>query len=472
MNFVKHLPPVLLGAAILSMIGFYNGYPLVYSDSGTYIYSGWINEVPIDRPIAYGFFIRLLGSFSLWTVLLAQNFLTSFILYQTFLYFFTPGKKTNFYFYLTTIFLTLFSAIAWYSNQIMPDFLTPVMGLGLFILFFQREMGVLKFILIALAVVFAIITHFSHLLIASLLAGILVVCNFVLFKKRMQKHGVQVGWPRALLVMVIACSGWLALPTLNKLVSGEFYSSKSSHVFFMASMADKGILTNFLKENCSKPDYADCKLCLYKDEIPRTVPDFIWDGRDSSVFHLTGGWHDSKAEYNKIIRATLIDPKYSSQHLYMSLVYGFTQLFENGIGHGLAIYRKGTAPYDVILQKYRMEHKMYINSNQANGGLVSLLTFINSVNFLLLMGAMLFLIYIYFSPDKKNFNRTTVMFISVMLLIIVLNAMITAGLSAPYGRYQARVTWLMELALIIFGIKNWEAIKSSFYRILKKPVND
>jgi hypothetical protein len=47
---------------------FWNGFPFIYPDIGTYLGSGFIPEMPIDRPIAYGLFIfaTSLGGLSLW----------------------------------------------------------------------------------------------------------------------------------------------------------------------------------------------------------------------------------------------------------------------------------------------------------------------------------------------------------------------------------------------------------------------
>ena len=42
-----------IGALLLSLIGLYNGYPLVYSDTGTYIYSGFDMFIPVDRPLPF-----------------------------------------------------------------------------------------------------------------------------------------------------------------------------------------------------------------------------------------------------------------------------------------------------------------------------------------------------------------------------------------------------------------------------------
>jgi hypothetical protein len=471
MGKLKDLYPILLGAFILSIIAFANGYPLVYSDTGTYIMSGKDLFVPLDRPVAYGLFIRWFGPISLWTVIIAQNIITAGILYHAFKMFFERSQKHSFYFYLTIAFLMLFTGVSWYSNQIIPDLFTPIILLSIFILFFDQKIKPFAFVVISIVVVFSIVTHFSHLLISSLISIIIVISNWFIFKKRLLRHQLHISLKRALLVLAILNSGWIIMPTINWAVSGEFYTSKSSHIFFIASMADKGILTRFLKDKCDEPAFNDCKLCAYKDSIPGSSSAFIWDPGTETVFQKTGGWANSEREYKKIIRGSLTDPKYLSQHIYISLGGALSQLFENNIMHGLSPYREESAPWIGISKKYAIESNIYLNSKQSLNSLKLLLhaDLINDINYLLLFISLLMVIIIYFAPIRKQFNRSSVLFLSVMLLGIVINSCVTAGLNGPYGRYQARVVWLMEFALIIVMIINWNVIKKAIYQVFRKP---
>ena len=50
---------LLLGTILLSWAAFYNGFPLIYSDTSTYLESGFVLETPLDRPITYGLLMRL-----------------------------------------------------------------------------------------------------------------------------------------------------------------------------------------------------------------------------------------------------------------------------------------------------------------------------------------------------------------------------------------------------------------------------
>lgn len=73
-NLNKHILNFVLfslSVILLIMPAIVNGYPLVYSDSGTYIGSGFEGIVPVDRPIAYGLFVRHISvAYSLWFVIL------------------------------------------------------------------------------------------------------------------------------------------------------------------------------------------------------------------------------------------------------------------------------------------------------------------------------------------------------------------------------------------------------------------
>ena len=66
---------IFIGAIALIWPAFYNGFPLVYSDTGTYLESGFVLETPLDRPITYGVLIRIfsLNGLTIWTLPFYQS---------------------------------------------------------------------------------------------------------------------------------------------------------------------------------------------------------------------------------------------------------------------------------------------------------------------------------------------------------------------------------------------------------------
>ncbi|MBK6774919.1 MAG: hypothetical protein IPG74_03390 [Flavobacteriales bacterium] len=61
----------LLTGTAIAVIALINGYPLVYSDSGTYIMNAFTLAQIEDRPIGYGLIIHAITwKATLWTVVL------------------------------------------------------------------------------------------------------------------------------------------------------------------------------------------------------------------------------------------------------------------------------------------------------------------------------------------------------------------------------------------------------------------
>ena len=229
----------------------------------------------------------------------------------------------------------------------------------------------------------------------------------------------------------------------------------------MAHLVDAGILEKFLNENCNSKEYKDYKLCNYKDSLPKDLATFLWES--NGVFSKTGGWLDSKDEYNKIIHKMLKNPKYLTLNIYKSFTYGCDQLFKNEIGQGLSAYNQGSAPYGQIHWRFHDELNNYLNSRQNlwNGVNLDLKT-LNSFNLVLNIVSVFCILIIFFTPLWRQINKMTLKFLIFSLIAIIVNAFVTAGLNSPCERYQARVVWLLPLALLIIIITNIQEIKKLF----------
>ncbi len=454
---IHHLLIILSGSFILMIISFYNGYPLVYSDTGTYIYSGFDKFVPVDRPIVYGLFINLVSlKTSLWLVVFVQNFLTSFIMYEVCTLLINKNNL-SLYFYSILLFLTFLTGIGWYSNQIMPDLFTPISILILFLLFYSPGIRLPKLSIYSLLFILSLTVHFTHLLIVILVTIAIIIVEYVLKKKNF--FPVQYFKKRRiLLVLGLIISAWILVPTINYLVEKKFNVSKGSHVFLMAHLADTGILEKFLQENCTRDEYKECKLCYYKDSIPHDLATFLWE--NNGVFSKTGGWNESEVEYNKIINGTLKKPGYLILNIYKSFSYGIIQLFRNEIGQGLTAYNEGSAPYGQIDWRFHNERNNYLNARQNlwNGSMLDLKT-LNLFNLLLNMISLLSLVYLFSTPLLRQINSLSLHLLIFCLIAIIINAFVTAGLNAPCERFQARIVWLLPFAILIISITNWEVVK-------------
>ena len=457
MKLSKVILLLLFATFILSIIGFYNGYPLVYSDTGTYIYCGFNLFIPKDRPIPYGLFIRFFSlRFSLWLVVFVQNFLTAFVIYEV-LRTIKIKKNRIAVIYLSIItFLVMVTGIGWYSNQIMPDFFAPLVIMSIYILLHKRKIMDFSGIFIALLLIFSLVVHFTHMMIGTVLLLVLVIFRF-----SRNKYFGAITLQRIGIISVLVLSSWIILPGVNYLIERKFIFSKGSHVFLMAHLVDTGILEKFLNENCTDKEYKDCKLCQYKDVLPGDLSQFLWE---DSILTKTGGWNESEKEYNKIIFGTLKQPKYLFLNIWKSGTYGLVELTQNHIGAGLSPYRKGSAPWGQISWRFHTELNSYLNARQnIFNGMNMNLDHINVIQSYLLVLSLLLLIYFFTTPILKTLDPGSVSFLFLTILGIVVNAFVTGGLNSPTSRFEARVVWLLPFALIIILVKNYKVILKKVY---------
>jgi len=137
-KYVIEFSPLIL-ICILIWPAIYNGYPLVYSDTGTYISSGFSGVVPVDRPIIYGWFVRYMSlSHSLWFVLLAQAVTVFFEIYMVARRFISGN--TVFIAMLITCILSFTTGLSNYTSQIMPDIFSALSIMGFAVILTAERM--------------------------------------------------------------------------------------------------------------------------------------------------------------------------------------------------------------------------------------------------------------------------------------------------------------------------------------------
>ncbi|MFW5819801.1 MAG: hypothetical protein ACOCWA_00820, partial [Bacteroidota bacterium] len=401
-----------IGTLLVSLIGLYNGYPLVYSDTGTYISSGFEKFVPWDRPVTYGLFLEFFSvRYSAWFIILIQNLLTAFVIYQVIKLFFSDKKYFNLLYYVITLFLVVLTSVGWYTNQLMPDFFAPLFMLSFFILIMGKKVSLHSQIILSIILLLSLLTHFSHIFIGTLLA-ILTIALKLGFKTRLEDLAAK----RIIVVSSIVFSSWFILPAINYGVEKNFIFSKGSHVFLMAHLNDTGILEKFLDENCSREAFDGNKLCHYKDSLPTDLASFIWSGQ---ILEKTGGWENSAEDYNQIIYSTLKQPEYLLLNLYRSFTYGMIQLTRIDIGEGLTAYNEGSAPYGQIHWRFHDELNNYLNSRQNKWGGANLNFETLNVFHTLLIVLCLFIIILIFSSSLRLVLESRALIFLIFIIIAI-----------------------------------------------------
>lgn len=265
-------------------------------------------------------------------------------------------------------------------------------------------------------------THLTHLVNHSLLIGAIFL-SIVLFGK-----GTQYSTINCLILLVC---------TLNLLAISGSAIAKSRNVIQMGSLAENGVLYDYLKNNCTTHQYA---LCSTIDQLKNiNGSDFIWP--ENSPVNRTDGWHKSRKEYGEIIHNIFLSPHYLTIFVRNSIAQTFKQFTSFDIGYGNISYKRGSTPFDAMLEYMPFALSDYQDSYQYQESM-------NWITFWKALHCYGFYLCLFLLPLlsflQPNNNRRTVQLISLLaLLMLFVNAWSSTTFSCINSRYQSRYTWIV-----------------------------
>lgn len=426
-----HLAMVLAGALLILVPVLWNGFPLVYADTGTYLRSAFQGFVPVDRPYWYGVFVRItsLGGHTLWGVVVAQALLCSAYIHAI-LRMHLP-RISHIRSLMIIAVLAVFSGLGWYAGQLMPDVFTGIGCLAVYMLL-REERSTLLRVLDACVIVIAGWVHLSNLIILPL-AGVVLLLAEGRIKERIKRF--------ALVTLVTAVS-WCGLAIANYAVDGRAYISRGGHVFLMGRLLETGVLERWLNDHCGSGGY---RICGYHDDLPVNAEKFMWE--DRSPLAWADGWDSTRVEYNAIVRSAFAEPRYWGAHLMGSLRSTGHQLTLWHLGESLTgqYFRDPTSPPAFMIRNH-MEHEYeaYLGSRQ-NGGNGELNIFLPNLLYRCLMVISL-LAAVWLWRKASRDQRALLVF---AVAVILVGAWVCASLSMADARYLARASWLLPLCVAV-----------------------
>jgi len=401
---------------------FYNGFPIVYSDSSTYIVSGFGLDMPMDRPLLYGILLRIfsLNGISLWFVTFFQALIVSYLIFLLMELF--VGRKEPRYTLFVILFLSLFTGLSWVVSQLMADVFTPIALLCAIIIISKESNQKPNFVLY-LIYTLSIGTHISHVLMFS---GLLLLTFFIknLFFQTIDYKKVN-----------YKIFSLLGLTVLTILSMGAPIA-KSKHVFFMGAMVEHGITKKFLDENCNNKPY---QLCAYKDSFPEKAWQFVWN--ESSPLYKIGGWKKSEKEFNEIIHETLTQPKYIILHIQESVKATIQQMSLFAIGDGNGSFLEGTLLFERVAKYFPNDLSLYRMSKQSNSNIGFIDTFNPVYNFIIIVSSCLLL---FFFVQQKVYENPKQTFICVLIILgVLINAWDCGTFANAIDRLGCKMMWLI-----------------------------
>ena len=288
--------PWLVGLLIASSIIFsgaaiYNGFPLVFPDSGGYVAT---QAAPFRSPF-YGILILFFHlKTNLWPIVFVQGLVVAHVLYMAVRVVFGGVDVPRFL--LLAVLMTGLTSLPWFSGQIMPDIFAPLLVLTLTMLAFCRaDLNRLEIAYFFLLATGAIAVHTTHLPLAVGLVLVLLAVSLVL-----RRWGNFTVGALGLLVgpSVLAT---LALVSVNLVVYGAPSISPGGPGFLLARSYADGPAYQYLQEACPEAGY---ELCAHLERLPRDTEEFLWS--PDSPFKQVNGFATLQQEASAIVREATI----------------------------------------------------------------------------------------------------------------------------------------------------------------------
>lgn len=427
----------------------YNGYPLFYSDSGTYMRSSIELEMPMDRPLFYGIFLRITAMQArLWVPVVVQGFITWWILNRTMKRLFPDfGWIAQGSVYLL---LAVLTGLPWYTAQIMPDLFTALAVLLVYLIYADRPAPTPIRITYFILLFVAIGTHFSNTLIVGLVAGtvVLVCC------RRIYRN--QDGF-RASSLGIFAVLGVVSLAhcLCNYVQYDTFRMSRGTNLFLVAKCCETPLLITYMRENHNHIAFPFPESEI--DSIPNSACGFLWEAK-SPLNNPNVDRIAMNTAFGPVMEDLLSQPKYRNWFIREAFASTWTQLHMHRVGSGLVPYRENTPPYALMESEFRSELPQYRNAFQQRHTMeINYHRFIS--NAVYCCSVLIIIVGSCFRVIRSKLG----LFIGIVVLGVVANAFITASLANVYDRLQVRVVWLTTFLAIVICMelfRYWKAART------------
>jgi hypothetical protein len=431
-----------VGSLLLCFTAFYNGYPLIYPDTGAYLWSGFRGEVPIDRPLLYGLFVRHMSlSTSLWFVVVAQGILIGSAVFL-FVKHLLPRSRYHVWYLILTTVLVLCTGISVRNSQIMPDIFAALPALSLSVLLFGQGVSRGARWYLGLLTVVGLVMHSSH---PPIYVGTLLLLSLAWALRWWRTRELPIRARDGALAWGLVILAWLTIPTVHVLFGGPFQSNQGSHIFFMGQLNGMGLLQPYLKKHCDPEN--PYFLCEYQGQIPM---DYLWDS--NSPLYKTGGWAEQDPEvYARLSSDILTDPGYFKLFLIKVIFGTFHQFFHFHTGN-TPEQRSQSSGYQAIQNYFPYEIYPLVFARQWIEDRLDH-TALNRRERVLIFACLLVVALLMLQPGwVKRIPPSLLWSLTLIMVMLVVNAAICGGLSSGNMRYQNRVVWLLPLVLGLIAL--------------------
>lgn len=424
--------PVAALAMIAALLwpALWNGFPIVFHDTGGYLDAAVSGILANGRSTLYGFFLRLGIPTSFWLNVIVQAGTVAWLIAVTLRAHGLGGRPQLAL--SVTLGMAALTSLPWYAAQLMPDVWLPAGAIALYLLAF-RSAGFRQWekVLLGFIVAFAMAGHMATLalmfaLIAALLLWRLLAPRWMGPRPALRNPVLAVG------------AGVLMILTADLLIAGRFSFTPGGENFLFGRLIETGIAKHYLADHC--PDRR-LRICSFRNELPDKGDDWLWD--TESPLTRIGGWEKFAGEAQYIVIDSL--RAYPGLHLRAAAYGAGSQFFLLKSGDDITAWTWHThgmleTVTPDLFPSFRAARQ------QRNGFDFSRM---NMLHVPVALGAILALPVIVLLRRGRRVRRSAAALSLFVLIVLAGNAVICGVLSNPHARYQSRLVWLAPLALVV-----------------------
>lgn len=471
------LSVLLLCSGILMAPTVLNGAPFLYYDTTSYIWyphdlahaalqllrDGTQSESLViisGRSVYYGLFTYLSTALTNgWALVWAQATVLGWLVALSYRVFLPQGWIRASV--LTAVGLATLTPAGFFVGLLTPDIWSGFLIIAAALLLAVRPRLSKGEIWALWAIVaFATLAHASHL---ALLLSMTALAAAALLIPRLRRHLSRAGVFALSGAIVVALAGQLALSALTKTLTGQ---PPLALPHITAHLVDLGPGTRLVQDTCPERGYA---VCAFADRLPMSWVHFMFEDDPQK-----GAFWVAAPEVQRALVAEQVG--------FMRDVVAAYPLTTLG---GLALdglQQLGTLSVkDVPMQPVEAEylaayfqpalvdltHASAMYSHPELRHLVTGLAYTSLVGTLLWSFA-LSAQAVASAPVGRDFGAGLLTVVAVVVACVLLNALICGILASPYGRFQARLIWLLPFAAMLMTAVSSFQFKTSI--AFRRPI--
>jgi hypothetical protein len=436
---------ILTGAAVLTLPAWFNGFPFVFPDSGDYL----VFHPLLHRSPYYGLFIFFfhLNRF-IWGPIITQAIIVAHLLWM--LTRLTGGaERAESRFLLLAVLLTLLSSLPFFVGFIMADICTPIMFLAMYMIAFHYEAlsrPMLAYLLLLDCV--ATSGHITNLPLAVGLLALFIILVAVQSRRGMRLHALPLKLLAAPIALTVA-----AVLLFNGLIFGTWSLSPASQSFSLANLIAYGPGRHYLHDVCPRARY---KICAYTDNLPASADALLWS---SGIFERLGGFPGMQDEARQIVRGTL--ETYPAEVATM-IVHNFAAglVTHAPAAEFRAANLAGVPSFPQLIERKFGPAALHAFENSAQMHDALPYALLNHIDRLVFPLSSLGLAFVAATAYRRRDAATLALALATAGFVLG-DMLLCTALSGVHDRYQARVTWLVPLTVLLYVLSARHKIAAS-----------